>query len=106
MIHGVLSCGLTETQYSSFCQAANIGSEGEKTFDTGNSYPVAHMHVYNNVALPLGAKHTSGMLVLGTNPFVALSGQSNKSITQIVTKEITSSLVVYNKVFFLFIPCC
>jgi len=34
MIHGVLSCGLTETQYSSFCQAANIGSEGEKTFHT------------------------------------------------------------------------
>ena len=35
MIHGILSCGLTETQYSSVCQAANIGSEGDKTFDTG-----------------------------------------------------------------------
>ena len=35
LIHGVLSCGLTETQYTSFCQAANIGSKGEKTFDTG-----------------------------------------------------------------------
>ncbi|XP_068752792.1 uncharacterized protein [Montipora capricornis] len=34
MIHGVLSCGLTETQYSGLCQAANIGSEGDKTFDT------------------------------------------------------------------------
>ncbi|XP_068684450.1 uncharacterized protein [Montipora foliosa] len=34
MIHGVLSCGLTETQYSGVCQAANIGSEGDKTFDT------------------------------------------------------------------------
>ena len=35
MIHGTLSSGLTETQCSSLCQAANIGSEGEKTFDTG-----------------------------------------------------------------------
>ena len=30
-----MSCGLTETQYTSVCQAANIGSEVEKTFDTG-----------------------------------------------------------------------
>ncbi|PFX27345.1 hypothetical protein AWC38_SpisGene7968 [Stylophora pistillata] len=35
LIHGVLSCGLTETQYTSFRQAANIGSEVGKTFDTG-----------------------------------------------------------------------
>ena len=35
IVHGILSCGLTETQYTSVCQAANIGSEGEKTFDTG-----------------------------------------------------------------------
>ncbi|CAH3139377.1 unnamed protein product [Pocillopora meandrina] len=35
LIHGVLSCGLTETEYTSFCQAANIGSEGEKTSNTG-----------------------------------------------------------------------
>ena len=35
LIHGVLSCGVTEPQYTSFSRVANIGSEGEKTFDTG-----------------------------------------------------------------------
>ena len=35
IVHGILSSGLTETQYTSVCQAASIGSEGEKTFDTG-----------------------------------------------------------------------
>lgn len=34
LIHGVLSCGLTEREYTSFCQAANIGSEGKKTSNT------------------------------------------------------------------------
>ena len=35
MIHGFLFSGLTETQYTSACNAAGIGSEGARTFDTG-----------------------------------------------------------------------
>ena len=30
-----MACGLTKPQHTSVCQAANIGSEGEKTFGTG-----------------------------------------------------------------------
>ena len=35
MIHGFLSSVLTETQYTSACNAAGIGSEGARTFDSG-----------------------------------------------------------------------
>ena len=49
MIHGILSCGMTETQYTSVCQAANIGSEGEKTFDTGRPYSLITEYSYSHM---------------------------------------------------------
>ena len=53
MIHGTLCCWLRETQYSSFCKAAKIGSEGEKTFDTGELHSFACVH---NMWLSVGMK--------------------------------------------------
>ncbi|KAK3728254.1 hypothetical protein QZH41_006729 [Actinostola sp. cb2023] len=43
LVHGFLSSGLTETQYTSACEAACIGAVGEKTFDSDyNIDEVAH----------------------------------------------------------------
>ena len=37
MVHCYLSTGMTKVQYTSFCDAANIGAVKEKTINTGKA---------------------------------------------------------------------